>query len=768
MMLPAILLLGSAGLVAGGAFASPPQAQPGRDASAPAVPPSPDRPTDLSADAAGNLLAEGASYRAQFAPGTMHFETRSAAADEQAPSLDLRFVGASRGTSLVVPTVAVAPTQAGDLVRYDRIGFAETYDVRPEGVEQAFHFAARPAGHGDLVLQMDVAGNLTAAAQAPTHGDLTFCRNGTPALRYGAAAAFDREGHATEVLTGYDGQGRLELVVPAAFVDAATFPLVVDPAIGAVVIASTTDHYCEAADTAHAPAADVYACVWQDAIAPNVLGIRLSLVHPDGTLVGGNWISISPSNADQSDPSVAVCEQSGAEAFFVVWRRDQTIVGRLVSLTGAMLSPELPISSPGAGNADRRPCVSGPGRGGPMIVAYERRISTSASANRIIVRPVYWANNLAALGTEEALTNVNTGFVQRPRLGRSCAQRIVAGQTYHANRIVYDQFFTTPAPGDYDVMTCGFEFRLNPPGLVVLYGPAGLNGASQISVNEYGGDVASRASTFTDGDYMEFFTTWLENGQVHGQKQFGLFGVAGPEVTIDAGPNITAASVGAGYCEYNVAYVDATPSTNEVLAARVLADGTVARAHLPVSAAPTQFEDRPSASSRPIPMTMSQLGNKSLVAWQTRPSSTFDTQIHARFVEPILPHASLIGFACPGPLGELPAIGTTGQPTAGNSNFQVKVTNAPANSLAALVIGTTFTGVPIPGAPGCLLFAGLPFLTMLPTLTNAAGSGSVALPIPCAIPNQAALPLQWAIYTPGHNALGWIVSNDLDIQWLDQ
>jgi hypothetical protein len=130
------------------------------------------------------------------------------------------------------------------------------------------------------------------------------------------------------------------------------------------------------------------------------------------------------------------------------------------------------------------------------------------------------------------------------------------------------------------------------------------------------------------------------------------------------------------------------------------------------------------------------------------------------------PVSGPFGFACAGPLGELPAIGTAGgEAFPGNDDFDFTVSTAPAFSLAVLLISDQFTTTPLPGAPGCNLYAGLPFLTLLATVTDGAGFGSVDLPIPCGIPNGAALAFQWGVYTPGHNAFGWIVSNDLDISW---
>jgi hypothetical protein len=97
--------------------------------------------------------------------------------------------------------------------------------------------------------------------------------------------------------------------------------------------------------------------------------------------------------------------------------------------------------------------------------------------------------------------------------------------------------------------------------------------------------------------------------------------------------------------------------------------------------------------------------------------------------------------------------------------FRVTLANAPTGSLAVLVLSDQLATAPIPGAPGCNLHVGLPVLTALPTVTNGLGDGEVMVPMPCSIPTGLTIALQWRIYSPAANAFGWIVSNDLDINW---
>ena len=123
------------------------------------------------------------------------------------------------------------------------------------------------------------------------------------------------------------------------------------------------------------------------------------------------------------------------------------------------------------------------------------------------------------------------------------------------------------------------------------------------------------------------------------------------------------------------------------------------------------------------------------------------------------------GSGCVEPTGTTPQITAIGEPRPGNQTFGMRVSNAPPNSLAVLVVSSQLTSSPIPGAPGCNLYAGLPLLLALPTVTNAFGVGLATVPLPCSVPPGVALAFQWGIYTPGHNAFGWITSNDIDAAW---
>lgn len=121
--------------------------------------------------------------------------------------------------------------------RFD--GVTERYDVREDGVEQSFVLGARPAGDGDLAIVGAIDTPMTAEPRAPRHGELVFHGLGQPLVRYGKAVAIDARGRRSDVRTGFDGDA-ITLVVDDAFLDAAEFPVVVDPLFGRALVAYVT------------------------------------------------------------------------------------------------------------------------------------------------------------------------------------------------------------------------------------------------------------------------------------------------------------------------------------------------------------------------------------------------------------------------------------------------------------------------------------------------------------------------------------------------
>jgi hypothetical protein len=757
-----ILAKGTCVLAASGMLAAQ---EPGHQQTSPPA----DLPVGAYAIDGERVRATGDGFEAIFGPAGVEYR-RERAPGDVAATLHLAYLGAAR-KGWQLPATPAPAQLTGKTVRLTRGPVVETYDLRHDGFEQSFVFATRPAGSGDLVVRLGVSGDVQAAAAAAAQQSLEFRKDDVPVIRYGEAYAFDRGGERIPVLTAYDGRGTLELIVPGAFVDRARLPLVIDPPVGPVFTPSGSSFNDNNPDVAHDVENGTYLVVWKR-VFPASVGIRGQLYANDGTPIGG-LIGVETAIGLDS-PSVAFCDSMTDNAFLVVFSSSTGIRGRLYSSTsGIPLAASFAISTPAAGESDNQPTVAGPG-GTAMLVAWERKAAAATNANRIVARALQWQFPTIPTSTqfapEQVVQTVSSGYVRRPRIGRSSVFAPNGGIDFVANRLVWERFWTTPAPGDTDVVTATIRAHV-PSATYQISSITNVPGGSAIGIDEILPDIGSLSTLHQNPADARFLIAFERDGGVYGHL-YDLGGIVGAPITVRATATQFegAPAVAAGHCEFTVAYLEITPPNEfdvDIYAARVLLDGTVPIDHTLVDNPGGQFQNSLRASSRPIRTVPGKEHNTTMITWmgQTGSPGTLN-DIRARLYEPVVPSIFPFGSACAGPLGELASIGTTnGPPIAGKDDFAITITGAPANSLAALVISDLLTTTPIPGAPGCNLYAGLPFIVVLPTITNGAGSGQVTVPIPCSIPDNTVLAFQWGIYTPGHNAFGWIVSNDIDIRW---
>lgn len=721
---------------------------------------------------AGHVAADGSQYRADFERSGIALTTPAVSEGAEQPRLDLTYLGSNRGFAREPATTNVSPVRTGDFVRYLRGNLTETYEVKSMGYEQTFHISERPEGHGDLVLSIAVMGNVHAEAQAARHAAIEFVHGSTRAIRYSEAFAYDRTGTRVDVLTRYDGAGLLELIVPDEFLNNATYPVVVDPSVGPVFNPGTAAWNDFNPDVAFDPVTEHYMVVWQRNFSPTSIVIRGQLYDKDGVTIGGGWFPIWSGAAPGRDPAVAYFEQPGATGFMVVWSQSNQIRGRMFdSNTGVGIGTDFNVTSSVAGNVDNRPSVSGPGA---VMVAWDRTLSGSSDPTQIGIRvlamPVIGQPMTMTATTEQVVESVaGGGMVRDVRLAQSDVHRIIGGADWFYNRLVWQRWYTTPVPGDWDCRTASLRVNVASNSIVYQQNPTNILNGSSIGPNELRPCIAARASTHFNPSDTQYCIAWEDEGDVHAHM-YGETGPMGGLITVRNTAEFEGIpAVAAGFCEFTVAYGETIAPAEfsfNIRAARVLLDGTVAVTDRAVDVQNGPFQNHIRMASRPIQDNPIER-NTTLIAWYgaTGPAAGLN-DIRARFFEPVASNTSFFGTACPGPAGEMAQIGSADGPAnAGNPDFKITITSAPPVSLVALVISTNFTTTPIPGAPGCSLYAGLPLLTALPTVSNAVGNGFVPLPMPCSIPSGSALAFQWAIYTPGHNAFGWIVSNDMDVSW---
>lgn len=186
----------------------------------------------------GDQWASGETFKASFSGGFTFYPLVGELGTNQ--PLRWRTRELRRGPSLLVEVERQpAPRATAWRCEYDFGTFVEAYDVRRDGVEQTFVLAKRPAGQGDLAIVGAMTTPMQAEPRGAEHGDLMFHAFGGPLVRYSAAFAIDAVGQQCAVRTAWDGAS-VTLVVDAAFVDRATYPIVIDPLMARVAIPTPT------------------------------------------------------------------------------------------------------------------------------------------------------------------------------------------------------------------------------------------------------------------------------------------------------------------------------------------------------------------------------------------------------------------------------------------------------------------------------------------------------------------------------------------------
>lgn len=720
----------------------------------------------------GTLGADGRNFLANFDASGATLRVVHPGDKEQLVSMTLRLRDWGRTDAprqfTATGAQALAARRVGrDTVHYTHVDITECYVIQGAGFEQSFVLHERPAGHGDLVLGIAASSTaLRAPLRSTAQQALEFHADGVPAVRYGEAVAFSRSQAGSEaarvpVATRYDGDGRIELVVPAAFLDHATYPVIIDPAVGPLQSPGGSGWVDADPDVAYDPREDVFICVWERRLSANIRVIRATRYLRNGTPLGA-LMFVSGSGFNRT-PTVAYMGTStpSFSGFYIVWGNTNGLQGQRVdSMTGSSVGGTQQLTTIPNATRDLRPALSI--RGKTLVVAWDRTSSGSANPTQILARHVQLDDlpaSTSTMGAEFVIETTTSGYVQRVRMPRTFIQN--AGAEV---RLCWERFYTFPVPGDYDVRTAFAS--LAGPWSAFIESPYGLPGASSIGTDERRPDVAQ----INSDPYLDGLVAYEDGAGIRGQRFSGA-GLLGATFDIGASPALeTEPAVGAGSTEFSVGYLTAPSSSGwgqNISAARVDTSGNVLAVDLPVNVLNGPLQRALRASSVVDTAGASTEPNGVMFGWLLERDSTgLVEDIRAQMFEPVQGMATMYGTACPGPGGTLPMIDVAGSPYPGNYDFLVQISNAPPNSLAALVIGDQFATLPIPGAPGCRLYMGLPLITALPVLTSSVGSGQVNLPIPVGVPPSVVLAIQWAVYTPGWNAFGWITSRDIDLAWL--
>jgi hypothetical protein len=175
-------------------------------------------------DVDGVVWARGSNWKASFSEEGMSFIPflGSHAPKNYPVTLRLESVTAGGGEVALERGRGAIPDRSRVVI--NRGAMQEIYELALGQVEQLFRFE-RPVGHGDLVVRLAVETELAIAASED--GGLEFS-NDLGGVRCSRAVVFDAAGQRAALETRVE-DGVLELVVPAAFLEAAAFPVTIDP-----------------------------------------------------------------------------------------------------------------------------------------------------------------------------------------------------------------------------------------------------------------------------------------------------------------------------------------------------------------------------------------------------------------------------------------------------------------------------------------------------------------------------------------------------------
>jgi hypothetical protein len=291
----------------------------------------------------GELLGIGPDYRARFHPGSFELTPAFGSAIPRALPLTFEFVEARRASgTLVAIANGAAPerdpsddegshTSSDATVAFAHAGIVERYQVLRDGLHHTFVLPARPEGSGDLIVRQSFRSELVPHANAQS-GGIDFVAPGVGAITYGGLTGVDAAGRSAQGEVRLD-DGMFELVLPAAFVDGASYPLVLDPLIGFKFEIDPASMWDDGdPDVAYGAGSSRWLVVWERRFALNDVDVRAQRLMSDGTPVGGVTAIASPAAGTVAvAPSVAYVRSTNR--MLVVWQQTSLLTSEIVART---------------------------------------------------------------------------------------------------------------------------------------------------------------------------------------------------------------------------------------------------------------------------------------------------------------------------------------------------------------------------------------------------------------------------------------------------
>ncbi|MBK8978815.1 MAG: hypothetical protein IPM29_23185 [Planctomycetes bacterium] len=264
----------------------------------------------------GQLLAIGGGIEASFETGRVVITPLlGSAAPRNMPmtlALDRILRGEETRVEIAGATRPIHRTSQVDYVHGH--GIVERYVSRPDGVKQSVLIQQPIPGSGDLIVRMQVSTDLRCAVTERAR-QLVFDAGDLGGVHVGTVVGIDARGDRVEGYLRFDGE-HLDLALPAAFVDRASYPIDVDPVLGARVGTGRSFSDNEI-DIAFDVTNDVYGVVYQSEASATDRDIYLQFITGTAQRLGSAIRIVANSHRSEL-PKIASC--NAADQFVVVWQ----------------------------------------------------------------------------------------------------------------------------------------------------------------------------------------------------------------------------------------------------------------------------------------------------------------------------------------------------------------------------------------------------------------------------------------------------------------
>jgi hypothetical protein len=248
----------------------------------------------------------------------------------------------TRADGTILGGTARARTDGAGAVAIARGEATEVLTNREDGIQQAWRFAAAPAGSGELTVEVQITGQRFAR---DTGTGLHFRSSAGLGFRYGHALWLDAAGHEWPIQAAWH-DGHVAITVPGGIVTGTAFPAALELTATAEVDVDTPVVGSVANSMSPAVAFDGtnYLVVWADQRLSRDEDIFATRVSPAGAILDAMGITIAAAAGRQVNPTVAFA----GTRYVVAWEDGKVAGGTEFDIAAALVSPSGVVTQLGA------------------------------------------------------------------------------------------------------------------------------------------------------------------------------------------------------------------------------------------------------------------------------------------------------------------------------------------------------------------------------------------------------------------------------------